>query len=63
MPEKSNEGRIYINDILGRQVKAYKLNKGYNTILLNAAQMKKGVFFITMFVEGIVVERKKIHFY
>jgi len=45
---------------LGRQIKSYKLNKGYNKVILEADQMKKGVYVITMFVDRMIVERKRL---
>ncbi|MBW8051841.1 MAG: T9SS type A sorting domain-containing protein, partial [Cytophagales bacterium] len=60
LPEKSDEGRIYIYDILGKQVKVYELLKGSHSIILRAAQLNTGVYFIAMELDGIIIGREKM---
>ncbi len=60
MLEENVRGELTITDVTGRQLQKYNLEKGFNTIEFKTHDLKNGIYYYTMMVDGKTISTKKI---
>ncbi|MCC7514206.1 MAG: T9SS type A sorting domain-containing protein, partial [Bacteroidia bacterium] len=57
---ENENGIITLLDILGKQIKEYKLTKGNNLISIPVSDLAKGIYMIKIKINGRADENKKL---
>ncbi|MCD6067837.1 MAG: hypothetical protein K0S33_2663 [Bacteroidetes bacterium] len=57
VPKGSTSASLMITDVLGKEVAAYKLNEGANSVVFEKTEVN-GLLFYTLFIDGIRKETK-----
>jgi hypothetical protein len=57
--EKNQFGELQIMDMLGRQVSSYKLSAEENTLYIHEPNLKDGIYFYRMLINGELVKTDK----
>ena len=60
VPKTARSAEIIIYDIVGTQVKFLTLNKDKSDVVINAAYLDNGIYFIKMIVDDEIIANKKI---
>jgi hypothetical protein len=60
LPDNISEGTIVVTDIMGRVIQNYNLDRGVNKVEFNTDNLKNGIYYYTMKVDGKVISCKKM---
>ena len=58
--EFDSQGLIVMTDITGRIIQSLEVHNGHNQVIIKVGNLSKGVYNLTLFVNGIVVDTEKI---
>lgn len=60
MAETSTTGQLLVFDMNGRQLRAYDLQKGDQTVTIEGSELEAGMYFYSLVVDGVEIDTKRM---
>ncbi len=60
LPQGVNSAEIIINDISGKEIKRYKVDNNFSSLLIEQSEMAAGTYIYSLTANGKVIDSKKI---